>query len=262
MSKTITLNLNKGLIMEAVKAETYDSARINKAGDPVKNAPAAMSEQAGGENHQERQLLRYIKQAVAKFESQMGEFLDAGNGTIGNTLSAEQDPFTITMVVNNRYNDGMKDPMAGLAEDYIINTALFTWWNSRSQEFAKQFILMAQDDIEHVRLCLTKTAPESSSVNYTDITGTVTGGDGIVSISFPQAEYTATVGQPFTSPQAITTPNGLSLAYSSSDTSVATVDESGNVTILSAGTANITARFGGNNDYRPASGSYHITVNS
>lgn len=174
MAKTIELNLKKDLIMEAVKAESYDSARINKSADPVKNAPASMSQQAGGEAHQERQLLRYIKQAVAKFEAQMGEFLDAGEGTISNTLSASSDNFKITMVVNDRYNDGMADPMSSLAEDFIINMALFTWWNSRSQDFAKTFVAMAQDDIDNVRLCLAKTAPASSSSNYTDVTGTVT----------------------------------------------------------------------------------------
>lgn len=174
MAKTITLNLKKDLIMEAIKAETYDSARISKAADPVGNAPASMSQQAGGEEHQERQLLRYIKSAVAKFEAQMGEFLDAGSGTIDNTLSASENAFTITMVVNDRYNDGMANPMSGLAEDYIICIALFTWWNTRSQDYAKQFILMAKDDIDHVRLCLAKTAPEASDDDYTDVTGEVT----------------------------------------------------------------------------------------
>ena len=174
MAKTITLNLQKDLIMEAVKAETFDSARISKAADPVKNAPASMSEQAGGEAHQERQLLRYIKQAVAKYEAQMGEFLDAGTGAVNDTLSSSQSAFTITLVVNDRYNDGMAKPMSSLCEDYIINMALFTWWNSRSQEFAKTFILMAQDDIDQTRLCLSKTAPVASTSTYTDVTGTVT----------------------------------------------------------------------------------------
>lgn len=174
MSKTITINLEKDLIFEAVKAETYDTGRINKAADPVKNAPIGMADQAGGESHQERQLLRFLKQAVAKFEAQMGEFLDAKDGAVANTLSAASSPFTITLVVNDRYNDGMANPMNSLCEDFLINQMLFTWWNGRDQSFSKTFILMAQDDIENIRLCLIKTAPEASSVNYTDVNGTVT----------------------------------------------------------------------------------------
>lgn len=174
MSKTITLNLKKSLVFEAVKAESFDTGRIDKTADPVKNAPAAAMEQAGGEAHQERQLLRYLKQAIGKFEAQMGEFLDAADGSISNTLTAANDAFTIVMVVSDRYNDGMADPMSSLCEDYLISSMLFTWWNARKQDFAKTFILMAQDDIDHIRLCLCKTAPDASESDYTDVTGTVT----------------------------------------------------------------------------------------
>lgn len=174
MAKTIVLSLQKDLIMEAVKAETYDTGRITKASDPVKNAPTVLSEQAGGEQHQERQMLRSLKQAIAKFEAQMVEFLDAGNGTINNTLSGTQSAFTITMVVSDRYNNGLADPMSSLCEDYLINMMLFTWWNSRNQNFAKTFVINAQDSVDHIRLCLAKTAPTASSASYTDVTGNVT----------------------------------------------------------------------------------------
>ena len=174
MAKTITLNLNKDLIMEAVKAESYDTGRINKAADPVKNATIGMIEQAGGEVYQERQLLRFLKQAVGKFEAQMGEFLEAQNGSVSDTLSASQSTFVIELIVNDRYNDGLATPMTSLCEDFLINQMLFTWWNGRHQDFSKTFILMAQDDLENIRLCMTKTAPASSSSTYTDVTGTVT----------------------------------------------------------------------------------------
>lgn len=173
MSKTITLSLQKDLIFEAVKAESFDAGRLDKSADPVKNAAGAALEQAGGENHQERQLLRFLKQAVGKFEAQMAEFLDAASGSISDTLSAATSAFTITMVVNDRYNNGLAKPMASLCEDYLVNSMLFTWWNSRKQDYAKSFLLMAQDDIDHVRLCLSKTSPAASSSSYTDVTGNV-----------------------------------------------------------------------------------------
>ena len=174
MAKTLTLNLQRDLIIEAVKAETFDTGRITKAGDPVKDAPLGMSQQAGGEQHQERQLLRSLKTAVAKFEAQMGEFLDAAAGSISNTLSLEQSPFTIVMVVNDRYNDGMVNPMSDLCESFLINTMLFSWWNARNQQFSQQYAVNALDDIQHLRLCLAKVAPAASSFDYTDVTGTVT----------------------------------------------------------------------------------------
>lgn len=173
MAKTITLTLQKDLIFEAVKSETYDTARITKNGDPVKNASMAMSEQAGGEQHQERQLLRSLKTAIAKFEAQMGEFLDNGSGAVNDTLSSTTSQFTITLQVNDRYNSGLAKPMSSLCEDYLINTMLFGWWNSRNQAFAQQFSVNALDDIQHVHLCMGKTAPAASSTDYTNVTGVV-----------------------------------------------------------------------------------------
>ena len=59
----------------------------------------------------------------------------------------------------------------------------------------------------------------------------------------------------------LTNPNGVTVAYSSNDASVASVDaETGEVTIVAAGEAIITASFAGNATYKSANVSYTITV--
>lgn len=79
-------------------------------------------------------------------------------------------------------------------------------------------------------------------------------------ISFAQESYTATLGQTFASPVLIN-PNSLKdITYTSSDEKVATVDVSGNVSLLAAGTTTITAAFTGNNTYAAGSTSYTLTV--
>lgn len=60
---------------------------------------------------------------------------------------------------------------------------------------------------------------------------------------------------------ALTNPNNLTVAYESSNTDVAEVANDGNVTIKAEGTATITASFDGDEDYKPASVSYELTVN-
>lgn len=60
---------------------------------------------------------------------------------------------------------------------------------------------------------------------------------------------------------ALTNPNNLTVTYESSNTDVAEVANDGNVTIKAEGTATITASFGGDEDYKPASVSYELTVN-
>lgn len=80
-------------------------------------------------------------------------------------------------------------------------------------------------------------------------------------LAFSATSATVTLGEEFTAPMLSTTPADLTVTYSSSKPSVATVDaESGAVTILAAGTTTITATFAGNDEYNSASSSYTLTI--
>lgn len=79
-------------------------------------------------------------------------------------------------------------------------------------------------------------------------------------LSFAEATYEATVGEAFEAPQ-LTMTEGISVTYSSSETSVATVNATtGEVVLVAAGTTIITATFAGNDDYKPATASYTLNV--
>jgi surface protein len=79
-------------------------------------------------------------------------------------------------------------------------------------------------------------------------------------LQFANTAATATYGAAFTAPE-LKNEHGLTVKYESSNKTVATVDEtSGKVTLLKAGETTITAKFGGNDEYAPASASYVLTV--
>jgi hypothetical protein len=174
MSKTITLSLKKSLILEAVKADTFQSGQVDKSADPVKNAALAYNEQAGDETYQERKLLRFLRSGLARFAAAMNEFVDSEGGSITYSLTDTGDEITIRVVVSNRYNSGLAQPLSSFAEEYITYTMDYMWWQSIKPAFAKDYFSYAQDTLAQIRLCLAKTAPAASSSNYTDITGTVT----------------------------------------------------------------------------------------
>lgn len=174
MSKTITLSLKKSLILEAVKADTYQSGQVDKAADPVKNAALAYNEQAGDETYQERKLVRFLRSGLARFAAAMNEFVDSENGSISYTLADNADAITIKVVVSDRYNDGLAQPLSSFAEEYVSYTMDYMWWQSIKPALAKDYFGYAQDTLTQIRLCLAKTAPASSSSSYTDVTGTVT----------------------------------------------------------------------------------------
>ena len=78
-------------------------------------------------------------------------------------------------------------------------------------------------------------------------------------LAYATAEVSKQVGDAaFTN--ELTNPNSVTVTYSSSDETVATVNSSGLVTIKGAGTTTITATFAGNSSYAEGSASYTLTV--
>jgi M6 family metalloprotease-like protein len=84
-----------------------------------------------------------------------------------------------------------------------------------------------------------------------------------VTMSFSPTEATATLGVDFTEPTLTIDPDGLTVAYSSSEPSVATVDAAtGEVTLVAGGTTTITATFAGDETYNSGSASYTLNVSN
>ena len=79
-------------------------------------------------------------------------------------------------------------------------------------------------------------------------------------LAFSPATATATMGQPFTAPTLSGVTTGVT--YSSSNTSVATVDDSGVVTLVSAGATTITASAPATDQYEAGEATYTLTVNA
>ena len=67
------------------------------------------------------------------------------------------------------------------------------------------------------------------------------------------------LGEAYTA-RTLTNPYNVDVTYSSSNTSVATVNQQGAVTIVGAGETKITATFAGNDEYLAGSASYDIVV--
>lgn len=176
MANTLTLTLDKTLIIEGVKADTYITGQIDKSADSVKNASLAYNEQAGDDEYHERKLLRTLRGAVGKFEAHLAEFVDtsAPDSITDDLSSTTTDTFSIEVKVSERYNAGLAKPMSALAMEYIINMMLYAWWQSIKPSLAKDYIAFANESLMSIRLCLAKTAPATSSSAYENVTGEVT----------------------------------------------------------------------------------------
>ena len=166
------LTLHAQSIKAAVKADTYITGQIDKSADMVKNAALAYNEQAGDDTYHETKLYRTMKAAVAKFESHMAEYVDvASNTPISDTLSATtEDVFEITIPTGARFYGSFATTIANLAQEYIINMMLYTWWQSIKPTLAKDYYEFGQESIASIRRCLAKTPPNTAG-SYVDVDG-------------------------------------------------------------------------------------------
>ncbi len=104
-----------------------------------------------------------------------------------------------------------------------------------------------------------------SSKNYTDFTVTVnvtlTDKENQEDFGFEMTEKTVTYGDDDFAVAATGNMTGSVVTYTSSDETVATVDEKGKVTVLKAGSTVIKAEASATNDYKAAEDTYTLTVN-
>lgn len=171
---TITLSLNKKLIFEAVKTDTYITGKVEITTDGSQNAKV-YNEQAGDDTYHERKLERTLRGAVGSFESLLTEFVDTSTGSISDTLSSTSDSFNITINTSDRFLTGLAQPMAALAQEFIINRMIAQWWTAAKPELSNFYLALSNDNIASVRRCLAKKAPATdSTVNYASVTGSAT----------------------------------------------------------------------------------------
>ena len=81
-------------------------------------------------------------------------------------------------------------------------------------------------------------------------------------LSWGTASREVTIGSEDNAFPTLSNENQLAVTYSSDNTEVATIDAEGNITLVAAGTANITAEFAGNDEFEAGSVTYKLTVNA
>ena len=105
-----------------------------------------------------------------------------------------------------------------------------------------------------------ETWPSGTSGIPTGWTATYDDSKQLCGLAFSADHLDVTYGEEYEEP-TLTNPHELSVTYSSSNPSVATVDAAtGKLTILKPGTTTIMARFAGSDGYYPGSASYTLTA--
>lgn len=170
---TLTITVPKAAVVEAVKGDTYITSSVDRGADSVKNAGVAYNEAAGDDTYHDKKIDRLVKGAVSKFAAELAEFVDTATGTITISVPSGNDgDISVSATVTSRYLAGLASPLSGIAQDYIVNMALYGWWISIKPELAKNFAALATDALIYARKCFAKKAP-TSTADPTSATGSV-----------------------------------------------------------------------------------------
>ena len=111
-------------------------------------------------------------------------------------------------------------------------------------------------------LILSFVNEKSSNVRFDDVKlyqGTAKKNAGL---SWGTASRTVTIGADDNVFPTLSNDNGLTVTYDSSDKTVATIDATGAITLVAAGTTDISATFEGDDEYEAQTVTYKLTVNA
>jgi hypothetical protein len=164
----IKITLVKSLILESVKNETYHSGMVTKAADGGA-VSLAFHEQAGDENYHQRILERALATAYSDLTTLLAEYVtNVGDAVGDNTIEATEKNGAIDLVlqVSERFNKGLVPSLAKLCSRYIEESMLVDWWKPVNTDKATYYVNFLQKDVESIRRCFSKTAPDVPTYKY------------------------------------------------------------------------------------------------
>lgn len=190
----IRLTINKPLIIEAVKNETFHKGQIDKtpsaSGSPATtpNITLAYHEQAGDETYHERIIERSLSANLSDFKTHLSDYLTENGQTSADNIVERTEGNNIILVlsVSDRFNTSMTDPLAKLASEYITNAILMDWYKPVNEKQSALYATFLERNLTAIHRCFNKTAPAAPVTPYTSV------------IDVPGSAIDITIGEEYT----------------------------------------------------------------
>ena len=169
MNQTIVITLVKGLIVQAVKNETFFRGQVVKAADQ-KAITEVYHEQAGDEAYQEAILNRAFYTNLEDLKTYLSDYLStSGNSSADNSIGTDEegDNIILSLVVSDRFNKGYTNSLAKLSAKYIEEAMLMDWWKPINEKQSALYAQFVEKDLASIKRCFNKTAPTAPTMRYT-----------------------------------------------------------------------------------------------
>ena len=157
-NKTLTIEILRSVIIDAVKTDTHIKGTIDKSLDD-KASRYSYNETAGDEAHHLRKLDRTITASAENLVAEISDML-SGNTEITPDYSDEAK-IKISVGVDARFNTSFASTLARLSSEYITNYVLVLWFGAitNGQNQVQFYSQLASAYLNSIRKCFNKVAP-------------------------------------------------------------------------------------------------------
>lgn len=195
------------------------------------------------------------------FKVVLNKPLQAGD-VINVVLTSNKNTVTDVTKINKGLWFSISNPRPSAAP----STEILVAPKSKNEDWvnADPYTIKASDDIcGKTTFYIYRATGTTTNFNSLTITRTVADNRSESSVSFgstTSASVDMAEQSTYQLPTPTTTPANATLTYESNNTAAATVNDQGLVTLVGMGTAKITAKFAGNDSYKPSSAEFTLTV--
>lgn len=167
MSKVVKITLIRSLAVNSAKNETFLKGMLDKAVSD-KAVTVAYHEQAGDEEYHERMLARAFYTSVEKLKTWFADYLTGSGSVADNPLVDNEETETkeILLTVSDRFNDGYVKTLARLSQKYVEDRMVHLWWSPIDEKKSAFYAQQAEDGLEGIRRCFSKTAPQAPTYDF------------------------------------------------------------------------------------------------
>lgn len=167
MSKIVKITLIRSLAVNSAKNETFLKGMLDKAASD-KAITVAYHEQAGDEEYHERMLARAFYTSVEKLKTWFADYLTGSGSVADNPLVDNEETETkeIILTVSDRFNDSYVKTLARLAQKYVEDRMVHLWWSSIDEKKSAFYAQLAEEGLEGIRRCFSKTAPTAPTYDF------------------------------------------------------------------------------------------------
>ena len=156
--KTLTLTIQRSVIIDAVKSDTHIKGTIDKSMNDNASR-VAYNESAGDDEYHERKLSRTL---IASAETLVAEISDmlSGNSEVSSDFNNE-NTVVVKVDVDARFNSSFADTLSRLCSEFIESQMLVLWWGTINQQQAQFYQGLVASYLTSIRKCFNKIAPSA-----------------------------------------------------------------------------------------------------